>query len=225
MSVTISASRRESALVRTAGEGVEGLPEVSIISSGCRWEIFQCWSQFSSRPAILRGPTRIPASTGRLQSVPTIDPTIRRCRGFDDLCGFFRVREHRNMARRQDNSFSVELLRHALLLLRSDHVLIACRAFGVPRVTAVGFASKIESARLRLDSDKEGLLFRSRVSSPRLQLPATSNNPAPACTRAKQRLSSRGFMTSAVRVPSGASATAPRASASASSQRTYPADE
>ena len=225
MSVTISASRRESALVRTAGEGVEGLREASIISSGCRWENVQCWSQFSSRPAILHGPTGIPASTGRLQSVPTIDPTIRRCRVFDDLCDFFRVREHGNMDRSQDNSFSVELLRHALLLLRSDHDLIACRAFGVPRVTAVGFALQIESARLRLDSDKEGLLFRSRASSPRLQLPATSRNPAPACTRAKQRLSSRGLMTSAVRVPSGASATAPKASATASSHRTYPADE
>src|ERR1700744_2223071 len=133
MSVTISASRRESALVRTAGEGVEGLREASIISSGCRWEILQCWSQFSSRPAILRGPTGIPASTGTVQLVPTMDPTIRCCRAVDDFCDFFRVREHSNMARKQDDSYSVDLLRHALLLRRTDHFLIACRAWGVPR--------------------------------------------------------------------------------------------
>jgi hypothetical protein len=48
-----------------------------------------------------------------------MDPTIRSCRVFDDLCDFFQVREHSNMAQIEDNSRSVDLLRHDLLLLRS----------------------------------------------------------------------------------------------------------
>ena len=96
-----------------------------------------------------------------------MDPTIRCCRGFDDLCDFFRCENTATWL--EDRTIAAALICFAMLFSCSGAIMFSLLAERlVCQVTAMGFASKIESARLKLDSDKEGPLFRGQVSSSRL---------------------------------------------------------